>query len=177
MNSNLKKSLIVNGIAILVFAVLLALDLIIKRWAEVTVPNFALIPGVIEFTLYFNDGMGFSIFSGNPTMMKVVVAITVCLMIAIAVVFVLLKNDKIFLKIVLCLIEAGAIGNLVDRIMMFTGNLAGVRDMVDLSFFGFGICNFADFYVVIGGVLLMVYLLFMGDDPIIPVFKKKDKKA
>ncbi len=81
------------------------------------------------------------------------------------------------MKILLCIIEAGAIGNLVDRVMMLAGVLPGVRDFVDVSFFGFGVCNFADFYVSFGGVILLIYLFFFGSDPLIPIGKKRIQKA
>lgn len=172
MKQQTKKRLIIDVIGILIFVACLAIDLLTKSWAVQTKPNLYLTKG-IGFTIVYNSGMAFSIFSDSEIAMKIVVAVTVIVMILIAIVFALLKPEKKFLKIVLAIIEAGAIGNFIDRIMMFAGTLQGVRDFVDVSFFGFGVCNIADFYVSFGGVALLIYLLFFGSDPIIPIGKHR----
>lgn len=172
MTKQTKRKLIIDGIGILVFAVCLALDLLTKTWAVATKPNLYLTKG-IGFTLVYNSGMAFSIFNDSEIAMKIVAAVTVVVMIVIGVIFAVLKPEKRFIKIVLAVIEAGAIGNFIDRIMMFAGVLPGVRDFVDVSFFGFGVCNIADFYVSFGGVALLIYLLFFGSDPIIPIGKRR----
>ncbi|MDO4831402.1 MAG: signal peptidase II, partial [Clostridia bacterium] len=55
------------------------------------------------------------------------------------------------------LIIGGGIGNLIDRI--FYGY---VIDYLSLSFFP-PVCNFADYCITIGTVLLIIYLLFFSN--------------
>lgn len=65
----------------------------------------------------------------------------------------------------IALIVGGGIGNLIDRIF-----LGYVVDYLQLSFFP-PVCNFADYCVVAGTALLMVYILFFSDA------MNKDKKT
>lgn len=170
-----KNIIIINVVAILIFAVLLAADLLTKQWAVEVKPNYYLFNG-FGLTIYYNSGMAFGMFDDNRTAMIAVIVITIAMMLVIAFAFVKVKSTNKFLKIILAIIEAGAIGNLVDRIMWLSGSLPGVRDFIDVSFFGFGVCNLADFYVTVCGVLLLIYFMFFGSDPLIPVLKKRREK-
>ena len=61
------------------------------------------------------------------------------------------------------MINAGAIGNLIDRI--FRGY---VVDMLEVTFINYPVFNFADTFIVIGCVIMCIYIIFMSD--------KEDKK-
>ena len=54
-------------------------------------------------------------------------------------------------------IIGGGIGNLIDRI-----RLSYVIDYLQLSFFS-PVCNFADYCITAGTVMLVVYLLFFSN--------------
>ena len=172
MKNEKKDAIVITVIALAVFAVFLAADLITKAWAEQTQPHMYLFPGC-GLTIIYNSGMAFSLFDDNKAAMIAIICFTVLLMIAITILFFKLKPENRFLKIVLAIVEAGAIGNLVDRILWLSGSIEGVRDMIDVSFSGFGVCNLADFYVSFGGVILVVYIIFFGKDPLIPLGKKR----
>lgn len=172
MKNEKKDAIVITVIALAVFALLLAADLLTKAWAEQTHPHIYLFPGC-GLTIIYNSGMAFSLFDDNKAAMIAIICFTVLLMIAIAILFFKLKPENRFLKIVLAIVEAGAIGNLVDRILWLSGSIEGVRDMIDVSFSGFGVCNLADFYVSFGGVILVVYIIFFGKDPLIPLGKKR----
>lgn len=172
MTNSKKDKIVITVIALAVFAVLLAADLLTKAWAEQTQPHMYLFPGC-GLTIIYNSGMAFSLFDDNKAAMIAIICFTVLLMIAIAILFFKLKPENKFLKIALAVVEAGAIGNLVDRILWLSDQIEGVRDLVDVSFSGFGVCNLADFYVSFGGVALVVYLIFFGKDPLIPLGKKR----
>ena len=45
--------------------------------------------------------------------------------------------------------------------------------MVDLSKFGFAVCNFADFFITFGVVMLVLALLFFDKDAAFPIGKYK----
>lgn len=81
-------------------------------------------------------------------------------------------------------------GNLIDRVYYKVWALddvtaatlgQGVRDMVDVSRFGFAVCNFADFFITAGAIMLILSFLFFDEDALIPVGKykamKKEKEA
>lgn len=65
-------------------------------------------------------------------------------------------KSKLFYASV-ALVIGGGIGNLIDRI--FYGY---VIDYISLSFFP-PVCNFADYCITVGTVLLMVYVLFLSE--------------
>ena len=45
--------------------------------------------------------------------------------------------------------------------------------MVDLRAFGLAVCNFADFFIVIGAIVLLLGFVFFDKDAIFPVGKYK----
>ncbi|MFR2944926.1 MAG: signal peptidase II, partial [Lachnospiraceae bacterium] len=62
--------------------------------------------------------------------------------------------------------------------MWQTGGAKGVRDMVDVSgikfgSFNFGICNFADFFITAGAILLVLSFLFFDSEALFPTKKSK----
>ncbi len=148
--------------------VLLFGDLIVKAWAEATaVFQGEYFLGIIRWNYTKNAGMAFGIFSDNPSMMYVVTALTVAMIVGLAVLFFTLFKKNVPARVALAAIEAGAIGNLVDRLI-----LGYVRDMVDVAPLGFGVCNLADFYVTFGAVALVIIILFIGKDAAFPLAKK-----
>ena len=60
------------------------------------------------------------------------------------------------------LIIGGGIGNLIDRVLY-----GYVIDYLSLSFFP-PVCNFTDYAITIGVILLVVYIFFFSDS-----FKKR----
>ena len=62
-----------------------------------------------------------------------------------------------FFYVCAALIIGGGIGNLIDRI--FFGY---VIDYLSLSFFP-PVCNFADYCITAGTIMLVIYLLFFSD--------------
>ena len=63
-------------------------------------------------------------------------------------------KSKIF-KLSTALIYAGAIGNLIDRLIF-----GYVTDFLEITFISYPVFNIADCCVVIGAVLLGIYLIF-----------------
>ena len=86
------------------------------------------------------------------------------------------KNRR-FVRTALVFVVAGGVGNLIDRVYYQVWDPAtmpfGVRDMVDLSRFGFAVCNFADFFISAGAVMIVLALLFFDKDAMFPVGKYK----
>ena len=64
---------------------------------------------------------------------------------------------------------AGAVGNTIDRI--FDGF---VTDFLYFELINFPIFNVADIFVTVGGVILIVYIIFFADDE--PADAEKSEK-
>ncbi|MBQ8230002.1 MAG: signal peptidase II [Clostridia bacterium] len=136
-----------------------------------------LIDGWISFCLHYNDGIAFSWLQDAGAWVKIAVVVgTAVLMALFAVFYFRLDKRRTWLRWALVFVIAGGVGNLIDRVyfqVWDTASLYGVRDMVDLSRFGFGICNFADFFISGGAVALVLALLFFDRDALFPVGKYK----
>lgn len=160
-------------IAGIVFLLLLFVDQITKAWAEAEqVRDADYFLGIIKLTYTTNPGMAFSWFSQNYAAMVVITILTIFMIIGIAVVFFTLFKKNPPAQMCLAIIEAGAIGNLIDR--LYFGH---VRDFLDVSPLHFGICNPADFYITLGAVALVFIILFIGPSALFPLTKKWREEA
>lgn len=170
---------------ILIFAVLLIVDMLTKLAADVyfNSPNaksqIDIIPGWISLRMEYNPGISYGMGASAPTAVKLLVVIaTGVLMAAFAVAYFKIDKRRSLLRIALVFIVAGGVGNLIDRIYYRVWELdasainQGVRDMVDLSRFGFAVCNFADFFITGGAVALVLSLLFFDRDAMWPLTEK-----
>lgn len=151
------------------------LDQITKAWAyasQIMQSDYFL--GFIRF--YYlkggNNGISFGWFGGNTAAMIAITALTVVMIIVIAALFFTIFKKNKPAKIALAVIEAGAVGNLIDRIVLGT-----VRDFVDVSPLGFGICNIADFCVTFGAVALIFIILFIGPHALFPLKERWREQA
>lgn len=144
-------------VALVIGIIIAALDQIIKYFvSEYLQPigSVSVIDNLFSLTYVENNGVAFGMFSD---MRWLFVAITVALIIFILVyMFKRRPREKVF-YISTALIIGGGIGNLIDRI--FYGY---VIDYLSLSFFP-PVCNFADYCITVGTVILMIYLLFFSD--------------
>lgn len=118
-----------------------------------------------------NTGIAWGFWGNTPTMMIAVTVLTAVMIIGIGVLFFTIFKKNTPARVCLAIIEAGAIGNFLDRIC-----LGYVRDFVDVSPIGFNICNFADFYITFAAVALVVIILFVGKDAIIPIGKRRKRR-
>lgn len=167
------KQNIVILVSLVVFAALLAVDLSTKAWAANTdIHQSEYFLGIVRFNFTKNYGMAWSMFDDNETAMNIVTAFTVLLIIGLGVLYFTVFKKNTPARIVLAVIEAGAIGNLIDRLA-----LGYVRDMVDVSPVGFGVCNFADFFITFGGVIFLFIIVFIGKDALFPLKKEWREQA
>lgn len=146
------------GIGVLSIILLTLLDQITKYLAVLHLKNqssIILIPGVFQLHYLENRGAAFGIFQGG----KVVFIICTFIFILIAVYLGLIRipSEKRFnwLRMIDILLIAGAIGNLIDRI---------INDYV-VDFFYFNLINFpifnvADIYVTCSCIALILLILF-----------------
>jgi lipoprotein signal peptidase len=190
----------------LVLCVLLLIDLGTKIAAQVYFDilgnkDIVLIPGVIELTYTENPGMAFSMGAdANPTAKLAVIIGTAVVMLGCIIFYLCADKRRSWLRWCLVFIVAGGIGNLIDRVLFETwlNNGRGVRDMVLLDFstlleswfqieptkfLDFGVCNFADFFVVGGAIAMIFAMLFFDTGAFFPkgkykaLAKEADEKA
>jgi len=143
----------------IIAALLIVLDQWVKIW---TVSNFSgpgagtmeFLPGVVELTRVHNYGAGWSSFSGQRWFLAAVSVIVVGLVL-FAVCKRLVRHPVGL--VAATLVTAGGVGNLIDRV-----RLGYVVDMFHFEFWPSSpVFNVADICIVIGGVLAVIYYLFL----------------
>lgn len=144
-------------ISLIVGAVLVIIDQIIKYFISAylqPVGSVSVIDNIFSLTYVENKGVAFGMFSD---MRWIFVALTSILLVII-IFYMFKKRPKgKFFYVCAALIIGGGIGNLIDRI--FYGY---VIDYLSLSFFP-PVCNFADYCITAGTIMLVIYLLFFSD--------------
>lgn len=135
--------------------------------------SVCLISNFLYITLHHNTGAAFSFGSGT-TWGRVLNIIISLAMSAFFIAYYVIARDKtsIFMKVILCLLSAGAVGNLIDRAFYFEGIVGfdGVIDWIQFYLGGgpetasnfvnpFATFNLADSYLVIGVILFILYLI------------------
>ena len=164
----------------LLFSVLLLIDMVTKIVADAYLERgevISIIPGYLELCISYNEGMAFSMGSNAPMPAKVgVVALTGVMFIGMSIFYCTLDKRRTWLRYALVFVVAGGVGNFIDRTIYLLEPtvLAGVRDMVRLKIFvfDFGVCNFADFFIVGGAIALMLALFFFDGAAVYPLTKK-----
>lgn len=126
--------------------ILILIDQLIKNYIIINRPHIILIPKWIEITYAKNTGTLFGLAQGGNLFF-----IITSLIIIWGIIFIIIdKTNRYSVNRKLWqIILAGGISNLIDRICR-----GFVIDYVSLKFFG--VCNLADFCIVIGVVLLFI---------------------
>ena len=130
-------------IALPLIAVAILFDQLTKYWAKtyIKVDPITVVKGVFELRYLENRGAAFGILQNQQWMFLI---IGVILMLVMTYVYLQLPTIKRFIPLKLCLllIVAGAIGNMIDRVM-----LNYVIDFLHVSLINFPIFNVADIFV------------------------------
>jgi signal peptidase II len=113
--------------------------------------SLAVIKDVFHITLIHNRGAAFGIFKGMLPVFIFLSVVTVFLIILCANRF---RHTYYHVRTGLLLILAGAIGNLIDRL-----RFGYVIDFIDLRIWP--VFNIADMTITIGGIFLVLHILFM----------------
>ena len=113
------------------------------------------IPHVLNLTYYQNTGAAFSLFREHTWILALISAV-----VSVALVAVMVK--RVFRhpvgQVILAVILAGAVGNLIDRVLF-----GYVTDMFQTIFINFAVFNVADCCLVCGVIAMMVYVLFFHE--------------
>lgn len=128
--------------------ILVTIEQIIKQFVYINMPQKVLIPGWLGITYTENRGTVFGLMQGSN-----IFWIVMTFIILGAILYIIFENEKKHKYTVRQkmwkLILAGGFSNLIDRV--FRGF---VIDYVSLKFFG--VCNIADFCIVIGVLILVI---------------------
>ena len=166
---------------VIVFLLLVAIDQITKIIADAYMDkgdSIAIIDGWLWITFTYNRGISYGMGSDTSPILKLgVIVSTAVIMAVLAVLFFKMDKRRVWLRIAFVFVVAGGVGNLIDRVYYRVWDPStfpyGVRDMVDLSRFGFAVCNFADFFISAGAVMLVLGFMFFDQDAMFPQGKYK----
>ena len=142
-------------------AVLIIIDQITKRIAVNVLADGLRIPlinGVLEFTFVQNRGAAFGIMQ-NALPFFVVITLAALCVITYFLLHIPSQKRYLPLRICLCFIAAGAIGNFIDRL-----RLSYVRDFIYFRLIDFPVFNVADIYITCATILLVLLMLFYYRD-------------
>ena len=135
--------------------------------------SLPVVQGLFQLTNVHNTGAAWGMLEGFRWLF-----IPLTILIAIIILFVLIRFRKsltVFSRITLALLFTGAVGNLIDRIV-----LTYVRDFFDITpLFSFPVFNVADSCLSIGCVFLIIDVLFLKEKSMFErvSFQKSPKKA
>jgi len=133
------------------------LDRITKLWALDSLKNTngkTVIKDFFELTYVENKGAAWSIFSGKTVFL---IAFTVIILIGVVFYLIKYRPKNKFVRVALSLIIAGALGNIVDRVIY-----KHVVDFISVHYkdvYYYPVFNIADICVVIGTFLLLICML------------------
>ena len=125
-----------------------------------------------------NTGAAWGMFSGKIAifiMFTIIAIVFICIFIKNVYYLIIRTNKSIFrtLNIFLCILMAGAIGNLVDRVVN-----GYVIDFIYFKLINFPIFNVADCYVTISCILIIVLCLFkIEEEEFSSIISLKFKKS
>ncbi|MCR4605900.1 MAG: signal peptidase II [Eubacterium sp.] len=154
--NNLKKiGMKTHAIFAAVFILLIAIDRITKQYAatQVIKGDVTIWDGVLKFKYLENRGAAWGLFENAFWLFYIVTFIVIIIM---AYMYSKISFDKKFhfLRFLLIMLCAGAVGNFIDRALY-----KYVIDFIYIEFIDFPVFNVADIYVTVS-VLLLVFALF-----------------
>ena len=138
------------------FPVIMALDLVTKRWAldVLVLESRELFGGLMPLTLAFNKGAAFGMRVGEDSRWFFI-PVTIVALVLLGVLY-RQAADRDFLRIAsISLVVSGAVGNLYDRVRWDRG-VVDFLGPVDLGLWNFPIFNVADMAITCGAILLAI---------------------
>lgn len=160
------------------FLLLTVIDQITKQLAASGLkgqPDIQLIPDFISFHYVENSGAAFGIFEGRMWLFYLITALVLCVIVFFMVRIIRqLKcypdqagdsyqektvRNMFLLGYILMILSAGAVGNLIDRLVY-----GYVIDFLEFEFISFPVFNFADICVTISCILVIIFVIFIHND-------------
>ena len=140
-------------------AALVALDQLVKYLVSHNIPlggHVPLLPHLVELTYFQNTGAAFSMLEEHTWLLTLISAV-MSVVLGVAVWKKFFAHP--FGRCALTLVLAGAVGNLIDRMVQ-----SYVVDFLYFKLIDFPIFNVADCYVTAGAILLAILILFVYKD-------------
>ena len=152
-----KKKKIFLIVDLIVLVLLVVLDRVTKILAINHLkeqPAISLIRGVLELNYLENHGAAFGMLQDQKVFL---VLIAVLILFIIGYVIIMLPDDNRYniMHILLAMLAAGAIGNMIDRLLA-----SYVVDFISFVIIHFPIFNVADIYVTLSTFILVILFLF-----------------
>lgn len=137
-----------------IFPVVMALDLITKRWAldALAAQRGELFGGLVPLTLAFNKGAAFGLRVGEDSRW-LFVPITIVALVLLGYILAQTHRRDYPRILAISLVVSGAVGNLYDRVRWSRGVVDFIGP-IDLGFYHFPIFNVADIAITCGAFLL-----------------------
>lgn len=136
-------------------------------------PTITVVDGFMEFSYTENRGMIFGIMNQKESSLKNDILTGVNIISIMFLLFVIwrMRNLSFFYHLPFFIILSGALGNLIDRIRM--GHVIDFihiyfLDVIDWPY----LFNVADVFITIGGILLVILVIFRGDKIEERIFRK-----
>ena len=139
---------------VLVIIACFVLDLVTKNIALAKLVEYeskTVINGFFYFTLCYNTGGAWSMFSGNVAILAAISVVALAL-----VIFTMVKSNTMFYKYSSAVFIGGLIGNLYDRLVYHK-----VIDFLDFVIFGydFPVFNIADCFICVGVAFMLIAMI------------------
>lgn len=159
--------------AFLALGALVAVDQLTKYLARTKLGDgktVSIIKNALQFNYVKNDGAAWGIMAGKQIFF---IILTIVMLIGIIYVYsrIPLGRRYIGLKITLVTLSAGAIGNLIDRMIK-----QYVDDFIDFYLINFPVFNFADICVCLAMIALIILIIFVYKDKDFNFLKSSKKK-
>lgn len=145
---------------VLVIGGIVLFDQVVKYWARdvlqhASTQTMPFIPGFMMLRYIENTGAAFSMFEGKSWLLGILSAALSAVILWLLYVY---RNSKsVLLKLSLCFIAGGALGNVIDRM-----TLGHVVDMLEFEFVRFAVFNVADSFVCVGAAMFCIYIIFFA---------------
>lgn len=152
---------------VIVFFAFLIVDQLSKALIEINDVHVTVIKDIFSIDLTRNPGAAFSMLGDKPWGQTFFLIITIVALIAVVVFFIVEKKNSKWLNLSITFIASGTVGNFIDRLAF-----KEVRDFINVHFFAN--FNVADIAVTVGGIMFVVYFLFIDEDAL-SKGKKNDK--
>ena len=156
---------------LILLPVLVAVDQLTKYWARVWLASngpVTLIPGALELQYLTNEGSAWGMLSGQMIFFYLFTVIALGFLVWM---FCKIPAEARYRKllVILTFMMAGAVGNLIDRVIF-----RYVVDFIYISLINFPIFNIADMYVTISAAFLILFMFTTyKDDDFAFLHKKK----
>lgn len=157
----------------IIIVVLVAADQFTKKLAVEHLMNKAPISVIKDFLIleYLeNRGAAFGMLQNQSLFFIAIGVLFVCI-IVVALVRIPTYGKYHFLRFLLSLITAGAIGNMIDRV-----TLKYVIDFIYVIYIDFPVFNVADIYVTLGTAALLITILFVWKEDDLDMKKANNPK-